>query len=376
MKKLFIVRIKSGGKADERLDSVLAKAIQEAKPWGESSEEILEGAEEFCLAAKSGSLRGRRIIFAISLDETGVNLDFYRMLAFLQEQTGEDAGADSNSAPGMVLDGAVGGVIVDGRGNLHTKDVARRLVFSANMAGCTFPGKPLVEATGSLQNFHVAAKLANTDRLGAYEKACGELIRKLLTFEDNMPKRPSILMVHASSRKTSNSLSLWSMVRAGLEDKADIEEISIRNGQVWDCRGCKYEDCKHFGESSGCFYGGVIVEKVYPAIIKCDTVVLVCPNYNDAISANLMAFINRLTAVFFNNDFSRKRVYAIVVSGYSGGDIVASQIIGAMNMNKSFVLPSEFAMIETANSPGDVEKIENIGEKAAAFGENILKRLL
>ncbi len=333
-------------------------------------------------------------------------MDFYRMLAFLQEQTGEDAGADigsgqnfsadrrsgqdshadiksgqnfsadSNSAPGMVLDGAVGGVIVDGRGNLHTKDVARRLVFSANMAGCTFPGKPLVEATGSLQNFHVAAKLANTDRLGAYEKACGELIRKLLTFEDNMPKRPSILMVHASSRKTSNSLSLWSMVRAGLEDKADIEEISIRNGQVWDCRGCKYEDCKHFGESSGCFYGGVIVEKVYPAIIKCDTVVLVCPNYNDAISANLMAFINRLTAVFFNNDFSRKRVYAIVVSGYSGGDIVASQIIGAMNMNKSFVLPSEFAMIETANSPGDVEKIENIGEKAAAFGENILKRLL
>ncbi len=120
MKKLFIVRIKSGGKADERLDSVLAKAIQEAKPWGESSEEILEGAEEFCLAAKSGSLRGRRIIFAISLDETGVNLDFYRMLAFLQEQTGEDAGADSYSALGMVLDGDVCGVIVDGRGELIT----------------------------------------------------------------------------------------------------------------------------------------------------------------------------------------------------------------------------------------------------------------
>ena len=159
-----------------------------------------------------------------------------------------------------------------------------------------------------------------------------------------------------------------------LEGSAEIEEISIRNGQVWDCRGCKYETCLHFGENSSCFYGGVMVEKVYPAIIKCDVLVLICPNYNDAVSANIMAFINRLTAVFRTNDFSRKRVYALVVSGYSGGDIVAQQIIGAINMNKNFILPAGFVLMATANDPGSILEIEEIDEQAEAFAERILGR--
>jgi multimeric flavodoxin WrbA len=110
-----------------------------------------------------------------------------------------------------------------------------------------------------------------------------------------------------------------------------------------------------------------MVEKIYPAIIKSDILVMICPNYNDSISANLMAFVNRLTAVFRANDFGKKRVYAIIVSGYSGGDIVAQQIIGAISMNKNFILPEEFAMIETANHAGDIMLIDKIEEKAERF---------
>ena len=74
-----------------------------------------------------------------------------------------------------------------------------------------------------------------------------------------------------------------------------------------------------------------MVEKVYPAVRKGDVIVLVCPNYNDAVSANIMAFFNRLTALFRKEEaaFARKEVYALVVSGYSGGDIVAEQVIDA-----------------------------------------------
>ena len=117
-----------------------------------------------------------------------------------------------------------------------------------------------------------------------------------------------------------------------------------------------------------------MVEKVYPAILKSDILVLICPNYNDSVSANIMAFINRLTAVFRTNDFSRKKVFAIVVSGYSGGDIVAQQIISAMNMNKNFILPAGFVMMETANNPGSVMKIDDIEEKAKRFAGTILGR--
>ena len=184
-------------------------------------------------------------------------------------------------------------------------------------------------------------------------------------------RRPNILAVHASSRKTSNSLLLWELIRSRIENQAEITEVSLRNGSLQDCRGCSYEECLHFGENGTCFYGGVMVEKVYPAIVKCDTLVMICPNYNDAVSANITAFINRLTAIFRTNDFSKKRIFAIVISGYSGGDIVAEQILGAMNLNKNFILPGRFALVETANDPGSILEIDGLEEKAAAFADRI-----
>ena len=114
---------------------------------------------------------------------------------------------------------------------------------------------------------------------------------------------------------------LWSLIAEKLEGKANIQEIPIRNGTVVDCRGCSFETCRHFGENGDYFYGGIMVEKVYPAIMSCDQLVLICPNYNDSVSANITAFFNRLTALFYNNDFSGKQIRTLIVSGYSGGDI-------------------------------------------------------
>ena len=252
------------------------------------------------------------------------------------------------------------------------QDLGRRIAFAASLCGCALPGKPLVESTSDLHSFTVLASLWQTDRYTAYLKSCRLLVEKLRTFAPAQITRPKLLAVHAGNHKTSNSLSLWQLTAAALVGKADIAEISLRNGQIWDCRGCKYEDCLHFGEQGDCFYGGVMTEKVYPAIIKSDVVVLICPNYNDSVSANIMAFINRLTSVFRVNDFSAKRVYAIIVSGYSGGDLVAQQIIGAMNMNKNMLLPPRFALLETANAPGEALQIPGIKEKAANFAASIV----
>lgn len=110
--------------------------------------------------------------------------------------------------------------------------------------------------------------------------------------------------------------------------------------------------CHHFGEEGSCFYGGPIAEEVYPAILDCDGLVMICPNYNDALSANLTAFIKRMTALFTTHRFYDKALFGVIVSGYSGGDIVAEQLISGLNMNKTFALPGKFAILETANSPG------------------------
>ena len=88
----------------------------------------------------------------------------------------------------------------------------------------------------------------------------------------------------------------------------EIRRISLRNGFIRDCRGCAYDVCHHFGEEGSCFYGGPIAEEVYPAILDCDGLVMICPNYNDALSANLTAFINRMTALFTTHRFLQSAI--------------------------------------------------------------------
>ncbi len=335
-----------------RMEDVLGHAVDMLEAEGVQIIRVETAAE-----LKEISLRNERVLFAICLSQAGVNMEYYRLLEFFRENPD-------------CLDGAVGGIIVDGSSELFTKALARRLAFSANMAGCTFPGKPLVEATGSLGNFRVLSSVRGISPLEVYRQQVEGLARKLLDFEQ--PEScAKILTVHASSRETSNSLLLWDKVRRNISSRAQIREISLRNGSMLDCRGCPYEECLHYGENAGCFYGGIMTEQVYPAILECDALVMICPNYNDAIGANLTAFINRLTSIFHAHDFSMKRVYALVISGYSGGDIVAEQVIGALNFNKAFILPGRFCMVETANDPQSILTVPDIDGKARAFAERI-----
>ena len=316
----------------------------------------LNGFESFAEAARQGRLQNAALLFAAETDAGGIRNGTHTLLRFLHLHADE-----------LPLAGARGGILIDGQSDLFTKDLARRIAFAANRCGCMFPGKPLVEVCPDLHNFTVLSRLWQCSREEAWQISCRQLAEKLLTFVPVSLPHPKVLAIHASNHQTSNSLSLWRMAASELRKNAKIEEISIRNGQLWDCCGCKYEACLHFGEQGDCFYGGVMTEKVYPAIVQSDVVVLICPNYNDSVSANIMAFINRLTSVFRVNDFSRKRIYALIVSGYSGGDLVAQQIIGAMNMNKNMILPPRFAMLETANAPGEILQVPRIKEKAAKF---------
>lgn len=312
----------------------------------------------------AGLRRKGAVLFAVALPAGGFSCEYVQLISALADRQ-------------ACLSGWVGAVIVDGPGELFTKKIGRELIFIANQAGCAFPGKPLVEATGSLYNFNTQARLLGESTLRAYEVSAARLVRKVVAFAgtSSEPERPvrHIVVLHASSRKTSNTLMLWEMIRQHLDKAVQIEEISLRNGAVVDCRGCSYEACRHFGEKGECFYGGVIVERVYPAIRASDAIMLICPNYNDAVSANITAFFNRLTALFRKDfdSFSRKKVYALVVSGYSGGDIVAEQVIDAMTCNKNFALPPQFAMIETANDPNSILQCAGIEGRAAEMAARI-----
>lgn len=363
---LHVVKIGWTDSSVARIQPVLAHALEgQAYTLYENESEFISS----CRPCPAG-LPWQAVFFAVALPPGGWSCSYVRLISWL-------------AAHPLCLQGWCGAVLIDGPGEWFTKKIGRELIFLANQAGCAFPGKPLVEATGSLYNFNTQAKIQGLTNLQAYKESAARLVQKVCSFAKTAqtaavkPIR-RILVLHASSRKTSNTLLLWEMIRRHLRGAVDVEEISLRNGAVIDCRGCSYEACRHFGEQGECFYGGVIVEKVYPAIRAADVVMLICPNYNDAVSANLTAFFNRLTALFrleFDS-FAQKYVYALVVSGYSGGDIVAEQVIDAMNCNKNFSLPGQFAMLETANDPQSILQCEDIEKRAAQMAERLLGKTI
>ena len=382
----------------ERLHKVLKEALSGVKCV------ILTTAEEtgkYFREAGPPEGRFRPVLFVIALGRDGVNLEYMRLLRLLREDR-------------SLLTGCAGGVITDGESDLYTKAVSRELVFTANRAGCAFVGRPLVEGTRTLSNFSVVAQILSTDEETAYRRSAAELVKEILAFsrrggaagshflgsggsvhtgaptaasgdgssaatEQERPEtqpRRKLLVLHASIRKTSNTLAIWNRTEEYLKDAPlEIRTISLQNGTLYDCAGCPYHTCLHYGEQGSCFYGGIMAEEVYPAVREADALVMLCANYNDALAANLTAFINRLTALFRQVRFYDKALFAVVVSGYSGSDIVAEQLIAALNMNKTFYLPPRFALLETANNAGQALTLPGIEERIRGFAENIRRTL-
>ena len=349
--EVYVIRLRADDvKDDERLTAVLRDALMDIPHH---------------VAADFGAisdLRGKRLLFAAALGRYGVNTALTHLLLRLRQEP-------------TLLEGCTAGLVVDGADDLYTKSAAAELALAINSAGSALLGRPLVEATGSLRNFRIQAKNAGLTLEGAYRAAVHELAQRLLDETFPTREKPHLLVLHASSYHTSNTMQLWAQLHARLGESCTVEEIGLRNGAVSDCSGCPYTACLHFGEQGRCFYGGLMQDEVWPAVRRCDGVLLLCPNYNDALSANLTAFINRMTGLFRQTRFYDKAVFAVVVSGYSGGDIVARQVLDAMNMNKSFYLPPRFALIETANDPGEALTLPGIEARLEDFARRITATL-
>lgn len=306
------------------------------------------------------NLKGKKLIFAIELPITGISNNLNKFFITLMNR-----GKDS-------LINSEGIVLIHTNYQLFTKTCAQHIIFQSNLLGLRFPGRPIVEATGNLDNFIPLIKVYNMTTEEICFMQCRQLGERFI--KDN-PKRietPKILTLHSSNWNTSNSLLLWDMVKSNLSVD-NIHEINVGNGNIVDCAGCPYTTCKHYGQQTKCFYGGIIVEEIYPQLLEADSVIFICPNYNDMLSANLVAVINRLTALFRKKKFYDKNLFSIIVSGHSGSDALAKQLISALNINKTFRLPPYFSLMATANDKGAIKNVPNIVDKAREFADNILK---
>ncbi|MGL5256809.1 MAG: flavodoxin family protein [Proteocatella sp.] len=311
-----------------------------------------------------GNYANKKILFAVELEELGINIELEPFLYKIYKSRETDQ-----------LKNSIGAVLIHSKEELYTKTNASMLIFRLNSMGMRFPGRPMVEATFKLRNY-IPAQNRNGKTL---EENCQietmELSQRLkhYTIEDFKSQNPKILTVHASE-DGSNTLYLWKLIKNNLKkDISDIKEIYIPNGEVKDCEGCSYTICKYFAKQKNCYYGGIMVEEVYPSILEADILILLCPNYNDALTANLSAMINRLTAIFRHKKFYDKKLYSVIVSGSSGTEAIATQLIRALNMNKTFQLPPNFMVSAIANDRGSIQTVEDIEFRAEEFSKLIVE---
>ena len=303
-------------------------------------------------------LTNKRILLAVDLNEAGFCMPIIEIISQLYKR-GHNALAGSKAA-----------ILIYSPNEYNTKSVSTNIIFQLNLLGCQFPGHPIVEAVASLENFKTWQKTLSLTLIEICLAQCTKLENHLMEFQIPQVKSPYIVALHSSSSDTSNTLGLWNMVRDELSN-CIIEELHVENGTIMDCNGCSFKTCSHYSKQSSCFYGGVLVEEIYPAIEKADAVIWLCPNYNDAVSANISAVINRLTALYRKTGFYDKALYAVVVSGNSGSDSVAMQLLDALCINKGFYLPANFCISATANDPGDILEVEGIRKIAKSFAESI-----
>ncbi len=332
---------------------LLKKMIKRAV--GDNSHRIIRSSMEL------PDMTENDILFAVELNPIGVNTEMNHILEKLWER-----GKSS-------LSGSRGGLLVHSSYNSFTKTASQDIIYLANQLGCLFPGRPAIEANENLDNFQPMEKIYRMPLEEICLLKCEELGRRLISTQEYF-RNKSIAVLHSSNKGTSNTLQLWDLVRKNLSG-IDITEVYLGNGNITDCRGCSYKTCKYFGRQSKCFYGGIVVEEVYPAISNSSTLIMLCPNYNDMLTANIVATINRLTALFRKTKFYDKKLFSVIVSGYSGGDALAKQLISSLNMNKTFELPPAFSLQATANDPGSILRIEDIEDKAREFAKHIMKNI-
>jgi multimeric flavodoxin WrbA len=311
------------------------------------------------------SLQNKNILWAIELNEFGFNISMEEMLQAICKK---GQGALKNSQ---------GAIIVQSPLEFWTKYCANRIIFQTNQLGCRYMGHSAVEATKDLVNFLTWQKHLNQPLLEIYKKNSHNLVTRLMQSSKMSIKKPEVLILYSNPRKTSNTMMLWQMVKKHIpyNDDWHLMERHVENGTIVDCRGCLYKTCLHYSERKSCFYGGIVVQEILPAIEKADYLIWLCPNYNDSVSAKLMAVINRLTVLYKRVNFYKKSFFSIIVSGNSGSENVAMQLIGALNVNKGFHLPPYFCLMAIANDPGTVKKIPNIEEKVRVFAWNMSEEI-
>lgn len=276
------------------------------------------------------------------------------------------------------LRGKTIGLICRTGNDWHTKTYSRSMALIMNDLGAVVLGKALVEILPEFHNFSAWKKTSAMTLEEIAMTRVSDLVQRMSNFKPKKIQVPNVLVIHSCVEKTSNTLALWRLtegVLKNLKPEIQIRESYLARGSITDCIGCNYRVCTQEAQNLSCVVGGQFVEEIMPLLEWANAIVWLCPNYNDTISADLIAVINRMSGFYRTRDLSQKSVYAVIVSGNSGTDAVANQLLGSLILNKGYMLPPHFCLSEIASDPLSVLEKRAVKEKSEAFAEHIVAHL-
>lgn len=325
-----------------------------------------------------------RLMVALSLGKEGINVAYLNFLSQLRSGT-------------IDMKSSIAGMVVESAGTLYSKQSATELAFALNQAGCGLVGNPLVEATDTLTHFPENPDydhdqrldyLDPTDPLSAYIKAVSLLGQRIsgpgfrgrspLTGRPGMPKILAVMpwgSEDSNREEIGNVADLWGELRHRLAPFAQCQELSLRNEMILYCNDCESHHCGKYVVNQSCFYGGALSREGIAQIAQADAVLMLCPSFHNSLHAMQFAFIQQLSPLFLQCEFREKAVFALGVTPYASGDMLANQLITTLCLDYSFYLPPHFALLEIAKSPWEAITREGIEERLDKFAHGMLQLL-
>lgn len=296
----------------------------------------------------------KRFLISIELDEFGRDDFIYPILKEKRE----------------AFKGAWGVILIRSSNKLHTKEFAKELILQLNTLGAGFMGHPVVEVVQDELNMRKWAKNLGITPIEALHENVKNLAERFGTFIPD--KKEHLLVIHANNRPhQSNTMAFYREVEKHLN--INSLHVEIVKEDVLDCAACGYDVCGYFSELGTCYHKGHFTDVLLEKIKHAGGILILAPNYNDALSAKIMSMINRLSVLYRQGPFYDKYLFALVVSGNSGSDSVAKQLLGALTINKGFRLPPYFYRHAIANDPGEIQKIfKELESIAKDFSDTIV----
>lgn len=320
-----------------------------------------------------------RLLVAMSLGKEGINLAYLKLLSQLRS--------------GQVdLRSSVAGLVVESAGTLYSKQTATELAFALNKSGCGLVGNPLIEATDTLAHFPLIEEVpegyelpdySDSESVACYIKAVSLLGQRVagpgfrgkspLTGRADLPK--IMVVMPEEEGGSSNLMDLWAELRRRIAPFAHCYLLSLRRDLNHACNDCDHRRCAHYGENQSCFYGGSLPMPWTNCLQEADALLMLCPSMHNSLHSLSLGFLQQLSSLFMQCAFREKAVFALGVTPYASGDMLANQLIATLCLDYSFYLPPHFSLIETAKDPLEAISREGIEEKLDQFAHSILQLL-